>query len=66
MAEILFQNAFKIAALTLNYVSPSVLADVVLHPFDFATVLLQIGYNPEGIKDETATFVSVFIQYALL
>lgn len=65
MAQFLLHNVFKLAALTLNYASPSILADVVLHPFDFATVLLQIGFDPEGIKDETATFVSVFIQYAL-
>ena len=66
MALLVLHNAFKFAALTLNYVSPSILADVVLHPFDFATVLLQIGFDPDGIKDETSTFVSVFIQYALL
>lgn len=66
MANFLINNLFRIAVSTLNFVSPSIVADILLHPFDFATVLLQIGYDPEGIKCQTATLFSVIVQYALL
>ncbi|KAL0268903.1 UNVERIFIED_CONTAM: hypothetical protein PYX00_010686 [Menopon gallinae] len=65
MAELIFNNAFRFATLTLNYLSPSIIADIVLHPFDFATVLLQIGFDPEGLKNEATTLVSALAQYAL-